>query len=191
MPHGYPWGMPPPHPLHQTPGFPYNMGAIPEVVPGTTKGGHAAMTTQNSARSAAATQPLTHPGMSMGMMGVPSMPVPIHPGMMMGYDPRMAMMGHPGMMSPGMMSPYGMHPGMMAGMAGQGGEGSDSSTASEPASPLPHVTKSSRKNQSVRFDTQHMAMSHTPPQLAPSRGKSDFAGRRCGISLIDSSVSSR
>ena len=172
MPHSFPWGMPyPPHPIHQSHGFPYNMGAIPEVVPGTTKGAHAAMTTQNSVRSAASQQ-MSQPGMTNHGTPPASMPVPIHPGMMgmgMGYDPRMAMMmGHPGV-----MSPYGMHPGMMNGMM-PGVEGSDSSTASEPASPVPQISKTSRKNQGVRFNPEHMTTpvpGHTPPQLAPTRGE--------------------
>lgn len=165
--HNYPWGgMPYAHPIHQSPGFPYNMGAIPEVVPGTTKGGHAAMMTQDSIRSSVPQQ-MSHPGMPMHMHS-PSVPVPIHP---LGYDPlMMMMMGHP------MMSPYGMHPGMMAAMMASGGESVEA--ANEPlAPPSPQVSnsKSARKNQGVRFNPEHMATpvpGHTPPHLAPTRGES-------------------
>lgn len=163
MPQPFPWGMAMPPQLHQTPGFPYNMGAIPEVVPGIPRGGQSAMSAHQAASKPCQAQ-ASHQ----------SMPVPIHPGMMGMMDPRMMMMmGHPGM-----MSPYGMHPAMMHSMMPQVSEGSVSSSASDLGSPIAQVFAQSappaapRKQQNVRFSHEHAQSPRAPPRLAPSRGKS-------------------
>jgi hypothetical protein len=163
MPQPFPWGMPMAPQLHQMPGFPYNMGAIPEVVPGIPRGGQSAISAHHTASKSSQEQP-SHQ----------SMPVPIHPGMMGMMDPRMMMMmGHPGM-----MSPYGMHPAMMQSMMPQVSEGSVSSSASEPGSPIAQAFAQSappaapRKQQNVRFSHEHAQSPRAPPRLAPSRGES-------------------
>jgi hypothetical protein len=157
----YPPGMMYPAPLHQMPGFPYNIGAIPEVVPGVPPGGQNAMKSQHQPQ----------------LPRQATMPVPIgHPGMM-SFDPRMMMMmnGYP----PNMM-PY-VHPAMMQQMMTQRvpqamSESSNEEAHSEgPASPQPQRQIPSQQQSikprtggTVRFS---QSVPQTP-QLAHSRGES-------------------
>lgn len=134
---------PPPFcgPIHHSPGFPYNVGAVPEFT----------------------SMPTSMPGIRPPPMGMPMHPGLSHvsPGMFYGYHPGMAApqmaMGH-GAMTPGMHGMEGLQP----PTAGRPSGGSALAPASQPK-PIGGHGGDSRKD--VRF----AGASAAPPRLTPRR----------------------
>lgn len=157
-------------PVHQTPGFPWNVGAVPEVVGGIPQGGQQAISMAQSKQVAAPAPATQGPMMPFGHPAA-------HPAMMrgMGFDPRMSMYG-----------PMGMHPGMWSGGPGmhmmmpnamayqtQSGPQSETSDAEDPSRPQTPVLQPAPK---PKKDVMNVRFSNEEPQdeppMALPRGKS-------------------